>query len=167
MMPSPRGIRPTLRARRGFSFIELLVVLIFIGLIVRIAVPRFSDMKRRAIAAAIVGDIHTIRVAAYTYYTERSAWPAENGPGVVPNELVSYLPRNFSFDRTDYQYDYESWPLSAGAPGNPNQDAIIGLTVISNDPLLAQQVLKMAGRGYVPFAVGNKVTFFVSGVSGN
>ena len=41
-MTRSRSTRPGLRARRGFSFIELLVVLIFIGLIVRIAVPRYK-----------------------------------------------------------------------------------------------------------------------------
>jgi general secretion pathway protein G len=153
--------------RRGFSFIEILIVMIIIGLLARIAIPRYSDMKRRAIAGSIVGDVHTIRTAAYTYYTEKNTWPPEYGPGVVPTELVSYLPGNFSFTRPDFEYDYEEWSLSSGTPGNPQQEEIIALSVTTNDPLLAQQLLKLAGQGYVPFASGNKVTFFVSGVAGN
>jgi type II secretory pathway pseudopilin PulG len=156
-----------MRARRGYSFVELLVVLIFIGLIVRIAVPRFSDMKRRAIAGAVVADIHTIRVAAYTYYTEKSLWPAEVGPGTVPNELVPHLPQYFSFTHPDYTYDYEDWALSGGLPGNPQQSNIIAVSVQTQDPRLAAQLLKMAGKGFVPFASATKVTFFISGASGN
>ena len=156
-----------MRARRGYSFIELLVVLIFIGLIVRIAVPRFSDMKRRAIAGKVIGDIHTIRVATYTYYTEKAQWPAEVGPGTVPNELVPHLPGNFPFTHADYTYDYEDWSLSGGVPGNPQQSDIIAVSVQTQDPRLAAQLLKMAGKGFVPFASANKVTFFLSGASGN
>ena len=42
------------RARRGFSFIEILIVMIIIGLLARIAIPHYTDMKRRAIAASIM-----------------------------------------------------------------------------------------------------------------
>ena len=41
--------------RRGFTFIELLVTLILVGILVNIAVPAISLFKRRAIAARGVG----------------------------------------------------------------------------------------------------------------
>ena len=154
------------RARRGFSYVELLTVLAVIGVLVRIAIPTFTDMQRRAIAAEIITDVHTIRLASYTYYTEKSSWPPDYASGVVPTELVHYLPQNFAFTRPNFEYDYELWPLSAGTPSNPQQETILGLSVTTSDPLLAQEVLKIAGRGYVPFALGNKVTFFLSGVTG-
>jgi prepilin-type N-terminal cleavage/methylation domain-containing protein len=156
-----------MRSRRGFTFVELLVVMIIIGLLARIALPRYTDMKRRAIAAAIVSDVHTIRLATYTAYTENDAWPSETGPGIVPAELVNLLPTGFAFTHPDYEYDYENWGLSSGTPGNPGQQEIIGLSVTCNDPLLAQHLLSMAGKGFVPFAQGNKVTFFLAGVQGN
>jgi prepilin-type N-terminal cleavage/methylation domain-containing protein len=156
-----------MRARRGFSFVEILTVMIIIGLIVRIAVPRFHDMKRRATAGKVVGDVHSIRVGSYTYYTEKGTWPPEYGAGIVPTELVTYLPQNFSFTFPEYTFDYEVWPLSGGMPGNPQQSAIIAVSVTTVDIRLAQQLLKMAGKGFVPFAAGNKVTFFVSGATGN
>jgi prepilin-type N-terminal cleavage/methylation domain-containing protein len=153
--------------RRGFSFIELLVVLIFLGLLARLGIPRYSDMKRRATAAAILGDVHAIRVAAFTYYTEKQTWPPESGPGAVPSGLVDYLPANFSFTRVDREYDYEVWSLSTGTPGNPTQEYMIGVAVDLTDPELATRVLKTASRGYGPFAAGNKVTFFITGFAGN
>jgi prepilin-type N-terminal cleavage/methylation domain-containing protein len=155
------------RIRRGFTFIEILIVMIIIGLLARIAIPHYTDMKRRAIAASIMGDLQTIRVATYTYYTEKSNWPPEYGPGVVPTELVDLLPRDFPFAHPDYDYDFERWDLSGGTPQNPEQESIVALSVTTADARLATQLLKLAGKGYVPFASGNRVTFFISGVSGS
>ena len=154
------------RTRRGFSIIELLVVMTIIGLLARIAVPHYTDMKRRAIAASIMGDMQTIRMATYTFYTERSTWPPDYGPGIVPAELRDLLPKDFPFTHPDFEYDYERWDLTGGTPQNPQQESIVALSVTCGDPLLAAQILKLAGKGYVPFASGNKVTFFLAGVSG-
>ena len=59
------------------------------------------------------------------------------------------------------------WQLSGGTPLNPQQETIIGVAVTANDPRLTQQMLKIAGKGYLPAVAGNKVTFFVSGLSGS
>jgi len=155
------------RRRLGYSLIELLVVLAFIGLLARMAVPRYSDMKRRATAAAIIGDVHAIRLALFTRFAETQNWPPESGPGVVPPDLVSYMPGQFTFTRPDYEYDYEVWSLSSGTPGDPQQDTMIGVAVTVNDMKLVQQLLITASRGYGPFVAGNKVTFFVTGFSGS
>ena len=153
------------RRRAGYSYIELLLVMIFIGLLARLAVPRYGDMKRRAVATAIVADVYAIRLAAFTHYTEKQAWPSESGSGVVPTELVSYLPQNFTFVHPDYSYDYELWTLSGGTPENPQQEEIMGVAVTVSDTRLAQAVLQVAKKGYAPIVSGNKITFLLTGAS--
>ncbi len=155
------------RRRQGYSFVELLVVMIFIGLLVRLAIPRYGDMKRRAIAAAIIGDVHAIRVALFTGYATTQAWPGETGPGVVPTEIVDNLPGNFTFIHPDYVYDYELWPLTSGTPSDPQQTTMVGVSVTVNDSRLADQLVLTASKGYGPFRTGNKVTFFITGFSGS
>jgi type II secretory pathway pseudopilin PulG len=154
------------RSRAGFSFVEVLVVMIFIGLLARLAVPRYSDMKLRAKAAAVAGDVHAIRLAAFTHYTDKQTWPPDYGPGVVPSELADYLPGGFSFTRADFTYDFEQWTLSSGTPGDPQQEQMIGVAVIFNDARLADAVMRIAGRGYGPFRSGNRVTFLITGLGG-
>ena len=153
------------RRRAGYSFIELLLVLIFIGLLARLALPRYGDMKRRAVATAIVADVYAIRLAAFTHYTEKQSWPPEYAAGVIPTELVSYLPENFTFAKPDYTFDYEVWTLSGGTPENPQQQEMLGVAVTVNDPKLAQAVLLVAQKGYAPIVSGNKVTFLLTGIS--
>lgn len=155
------------RRTRGYSIVELMVVLAFIGLLTRLAIPRYADMKRRAVAASIIGDVHAVRVALFTRFAEVQDWPPESGPGVVPPSLVDYLPDQFAFSQPDHELDYEVWSLSNGTPGDPAQETMIGVAVTVNDTRLADQLILTASKGYGPFRLGNKVTFFVTGFTGS
>ena len=151
-----------MRMRRAFSIIELLLTMAIIGLLARIAIPRYGEMKRRAIASAIMGDVHTIRLASFTHYTEHGAFPADAGAGQVPTELVDGLPHGFSFHRPDYDYDFDIWNATNGSG---NSETLVGITVIVSDPRLASQLVKMAGAGFIPIVTATQVTFLVTSAS--
>jgi prepilin-type N-terminal cleavage/methylation domain-containing protein len=148
-----------MRRRRGFSLVELLITMAFIGLLARIAVPRYGEMKRRAIAASILGDVHAIRISAFTYYTEHGAFPPDAGLGMLPAQLIENLPTGFSFDRIDYDYDWEVW---SSTNGSGNTETLVGITVSVTDSRLAAQLVKTAGPGYIPIVTPTQVTFLVS-----
>ena len=150
-----------MRMRRAFSIIELLLTMAIIGLLARIAIPRYGEMKRRAIASAIMSDVHTIRLASFTHYTEHGAFPSDAGAGQVPTELVDGLPLGFSFHRPDYDYDFDIWSISSGS----GSETLVGITVIVSDPRLAAQLVKMAGAGFIPIVTATQVTFLVSSAS--
>jgi prepilin-type N-terminal cleavage/methylation domain-containing protein len=151
-----------MRMRRAFSIIELLITMALIGLLTRIAVPRYSEMKRRAIAASILGDVHAIRIAAYTHYTEHGAFPPDAGVGQLPTQLVENLPTGFSFDRIDYDYDWHVWTATNSSG---NSETLIGITVVVTDSRLAAQLVKTAGQGLIPIVTPTQVTFLVSSSS--
>jgi len=145
--------------RRGVSFLELLIVMIIIGLLAQIALPRYHEMKLQAIAAKVSGDFNAIKLAAYAFHTENQQWPAESGPGVVPPELVPDLPEGFSFNRDEYSMDFENWQLPSGLPSNPGSRMLIALTITTTDSLLANIILLKLGHSTLHFTVGNTSTF--------
>jgi prepilin-type N-terminal cleavage/methylation domain-containing protein len=151
-----------MRMRRAFSIIELLITMAIIGLLTRIAMPRYSEMKRRAIAASILGDVHAIRIAALTHYTEHGAFPPDAGIGQLPAQLIENLPTGFSFDRIDYDYDWHVW---TAVNGSGNTETLVGITVVVTDSRIAAQLVKTAGPGLIAIVTPTQVTLLISSSS--
>ncbi|MDH5804081.1 MAG: type II secretion system GspH family protein [Gemmatimonadota bacterium] len=89
---------------KGFSLIELLVVLTIIAIIANLALPRAHDARTRAQAAAIVADIGVIRQAALAHYAEEDDFPSSGKWGEVPSQMANNLPSGFEFERHGMSY---------------------------------------------------------------
>lgn len=128
--------------RRGFTLIEMLMVVIVLGILAGLALPKVRESRRRAEAAAVVGDLSTLRVAALGYFGDANLYPATAAAGVVPTEFVKYLPKNFDFkSKNSTTYRWMRWGTAAGGVVGKAaaSSAIIGVTVTSTDqPFLAQ-----------------------------
>lgn len=60
--------------RPGFTFIELLTVMIVIGLLATIGVPRIRTMKERAYQATLRSDLGALRTAQEAYFAEHQQY---------------------------------------------------------------------------------------------
>ena len=148
-----------MRRRRGFSFVEAMATMALIGLLARIAIPSYGEMKRRSIAAAIMGDVHAIRIATLTHYTETGSLPPDAASGQLPPQLMASLPKGFTFDRTDFDYDWHAWNV---VNGSGDSETLVGITVIVSDPRLSAHLVSEAGSGYLPVVTPTHVTFLVN-----
>lgn len=51
------------RTKKGFTLIELIIVLVIVGILAAVAVPKFADLGNRAKFAAIKGTVGNVRSA--------------------------------------------------------------------------------------------------------
>lgn len=63
--------------RRGFTFIELLVVMVLIGALSSMAVPRFREFKERGFIATMQSDLGNLRIAQESYWSEHQRYATD------------------------------------------------------------------------------------------
>ena len=64
-----------IKNQKGFTLVELVVVIAIIGILAGIAVPRFLDATASARGAKIVADMRTIQSAEMIYYAKNAKYP--------------------------------------------------------------------------------------------
>jgi general secretion pathway protein G len=61
---------------RGFTLIEIIIVLALIGILVGLALPRYQHSRRRAQEAVLREDLYVMRKLINEYYTDKGKYPA-------------------------------------------------------------------------------------------
>lgn len=73
--------------RRAFTLVELLIVVVILGLLAAIAIPKFNDTKRKAFVAAMKANLRRGVVEAEAYFADNGTYvgiqPPAGGSGVV------------------------------------------------------------------------------------
>ena len=68
---------------RAFSLVELVIVILILGVLAAIAIPRISSSSKNAGESALKADLQTLRNAIDWYYGEhKNQFPAAIGDGV-------------------------------------------------------------------------------------
>jgi prepilin-type N-terminal cleavage/methylation domain-containing protein len=70
--------------RKGFTLIELIIVVVIIGLLVSIVVPKFANGKERAIVTSMRGDLHNLLAAQEGYFSNANTYYNGPLPGTLP-----------------------------------------------------------------------------------
>jgi prepilin-type N-terminal cleavage/methylation domain-containing protein len=150
------------RRRSGVTLVELLVVVLLVSVLVRIALPAYHKIAIRAQAAAILSEINTVRLAAFSYHADHNRWPPDVNRGVTPPELKPYLGEDFSFRRERYVLDWDNWMLPDGTPKHSQTDVLIGISLATSDALLGATLIALTGPNTVQYTISEHYTFIIA-----
>ena len=78
--------------RRGFTLVEVMVVVAIVGLVASIAIPSLVKARRESRISAFANDLRLALDAFELYAIERGGYPADVNRGVVPPGMAEYLP---------------------------------------------------------------------------
>ncbi|MGZ8379648.1 MAG: type IV pilin protein [Gemmatirosa sp.] len=60
--------------RKGFSLIELLIVVVIIGILAAIAIPKFANTKEKAYIAQMKSDLKNLASAQESYFADKNTY---------------------------------------------------------------------------------------------
>lgn len=63
------------RPVRGFTLLELLIVLVILGILLTLAVPIYSGLRARAQRAACAANLRGLYIASDTFLQRNGSWP--------------------------------------------------------------------------------------------
>lgn len=99
------------RRTAGFTLIELLIVVVIIGLLAAIAIPKFAATKDKAHMASMRGDLRNLATAQESYWSEYAVYYS----GPVPSSQLIYSPSP-GVSITILEGDNSGWSAKATAP---------------------------------------------------
>ncbi|GMR12924.1 MAG: hypothetical protein BMS9Abin29_1119 [Gemmatimonadota bacterium] len=125
-----------IRNERGFTLVELAIVVLIISILAALAQPHYTNMRTRARAAQAVSELAMLRSAVVRFQGLNHTWPPEAAEGEIPAGLEAQLQDGYTFTRSGYTLDYDYW---GGAP------FVVGVTLVTTDSDLGDMIMQIVG----------------------
>ena len=108
-----------MQQRRGFTLVEILIVVVILGILAAVVVPQFASASQQASAASFAKSCKSMADAIDWYRARTGLYPPDGGSGSLPDELEEYINRG----------EYEGGGLLGGVWDIEQNDSGVTLAV--------------------------------------
>jgi len=95
------------RIQKGFTLIELMIVVAIIGILAAVAIPQYQDYTVKAKLSKVQSTVHPVKTALALFYQEQGGFPATASA-------------------------WDTLGIATAGPALPNELATNGLTIAAN-----------------------------------
>jgi len=113
--------------KKGFTIIELIVVMAIIGILVLLAVPKFMGHTQKARATEYISNINELEKASERYYLDKGYWPRLSDTPYTSAQITTFAQKIYDVTGKDanldsngqyYDIDYASLNSYIKIPSN-------------------------------------------------
>ena len=145
-----------LPAKRGYTLVEILIVVSIIGLLAGLGLPHLLTANRQSRSRIFVNDLRIASNAFTHFLLENDEYPRDKTPGRMPNGMSSYL-SNFQWSEKtsiggNWDWDFGQFGVTAAVSvyrPTWSEEEMTKIDAIIDDGFLGSGNFRARSGGYM------------------